>query len=112
RVDDGEVLGAGADAGFRIGPELTVAGSLYAYRHRDGTGANAVDWTQLRGALRLLWAVGRDPGLRGVEGVRWWSAGDGTGRRARRRVARSEGRRAGRVGRSWTTRLRTSLKTA
>lgn len=66
RVDDGVVLGAGADAGLRIGPELTVAGSLYAYRHRDGTGANDVDWTQLRGTLRLLWAVGRDPGLRGA----------------------------------------------
>lgn len=63
RVGTGRVLGATADASFRLTPDtrVTVDGALY--RHRLDHDAPGTDWSQRRASVRFEWTVGSDPGL-------------------------------------------------
>lgn len=64
RVRSGTVVGFGMDAGAPLGERARIAGGLDAYIH---SGAVAdVDWSQLRGSLRLEWTVGSEPGRTGM----------------------------------------------
>lgn len=63
RVGTGRVVGLGLDGGARLRNDLRLSGDVAAYRHVYGDLAPATDWSQLRGALRLEWTVGRDPGM-------------------------------------------------
>ena len=67
RVGTGRVIGAGLDGAIRLGDDLRVIADLAAYHHSDRNqesgAAPSADWSQLRGALRLQWSVGRDPGV-------------------------------------------------
>lgn len=66
RVGTGRVIGVGVDAAMRLRDDLRLMADLAAYNHSDRDGDSgapqAPDWSQLRGALRLSWTVGRDPG--------------------------------------------------
>jgi hypothetical protein len=62
RLDHGVVLGLGAETALRITDRSRVVGNLTTYRHRDRGDASDMDWTQLRGSLRLQWTVGAEPG--------------------------------------------------
>ncbi len=68
RLGTGTVYGAGLDGGIRLRPDLRILGDVATYRHTYDDGAPSRDWSQMRGALRLEWTVGRDPGMQG--GVR------------------------------------------
>jgi hypothetical protein len=71
RLDHGVVVGMGAEGAHRITDRSRIVGSLTAYRHLDQGDATGMDWTQLRGSLRVRWTVGAEPGVSGgVEGVR------------------------------------------
>lgn len=68
RLDEGTVLGLGAEANLRISDRLRWIADAAAYRHADaGTGP---DWTQRRGSMRLQWTVGPEPGAGGHAGGR------------------------------------------
>ena len=58
-----DVKGAGVDAAWRVASDVRVVGDFAAYRNRSTGGGPATSWTQRRGALRLEWSVGGDPGL-------------------------------------------------
>lgn len=70
RVGFADVVGAGVDAAWRIGPDVRVVADVAAYRNRSSGGPPADDWTQRRAALRLEWAVGADPGIAAQGGPR------------------------------------------
>jgi hypothetical protein len=67
RVGTGRVVGAGLDGAVRLRDDLRVIADLALYRHadrhHDSGGPTLADWSQLRGALRVQWTVGRDPGM-------------------------------------------------
>ncbi|MEX2531089.1 MAG: hypothetical protein WD960_09985 [Gemmatimonadota bacterium] len=71
RLDHGVVVGMGAEGAHRITDRSRIVGSLTAYRHLDQGDTSGMDWTQLRGSLRVRWTVGAEPGVpTGPEGVR------------------------------------------
>jgi hypothetical protein len=61
RLDEGVVLGAGAEGSFLLSERSRMVGSLTGYRHLDRGDAPGTDWTQLRASLRLQWTVGAEP---------------------------------------------------
>ncbi len=61
RVRSGTVIGLAGDVGVPLGSRARVLGGLTGYLH-TGSGAD-VDWSQLRGSLRLEWTLGAEPGL-------------------------------------------------
>jgi hypothetical protein len=61
RVSEGVVLGLTADGGVRVASRVHVAGSLGVYRHTSTASTPDVDWSQVRGSLRLEWSLGSDP---------------------------------------------------
>ncbi|HZD05592.1 MAG TPA: hypothetical protein VE173_11750, partial [Longimicrobiales bacterium] len=63
RVEEGTVFGAGLEAGYRLDARTRVSGGVTAYRHRTPSDESGVDWSQLRGSLRLEWTLGPEPGL-------------------------------------------------
>lgn len=63
RVGDGRVLGAGLDAGARLGERVRAELGAAVYRHLPGAGDPMVDWSQLRGSFRLEWTIGPEPGM-------------------------------------------------
>ena len=63
RLEEGVVLGIGADASIRLTERSRLAGGLTGYRHLDRGTQAQMDWTQLRGHVRLEWTVGAEPGL-------------------------------------------------
>ncbi|HSJ16012.1 MAG TPA: hypothetical protein VK939_16510, partial [Longimicrobiales bacterium] len=70
QLTDGVVLGGGIDGGWALNPRTRATAHLVAYRHlvdRTGTG---VDWTQVRGQVRLEWTLGPEPGMSGSTGRR------------------------------------------
>jgi hypothetical protein len=62
RLDHGVVLGLGAETALRITDRSRVVGNLTTYHHRDRGDTTDMDWSQLRGSLRLQWTVGAEPG--------------------------------------------------
>jgi hypothetical protein len=68
RIGQGRVVGVGGDGGFRLNDDIMVVGDLLVYRHTSTGGLATADWSQRRASLRLEWTLGRDPGMRGVEG--------------------------------------------
>jgi hypothetical protein len=60
RVREGTVFGVGGNAGVRLGPRTRFAGSLTVYRHLSEQ-VTDVDWSQVRGTLRVDWTVGAEP---------------------------------------------------
>lgn len=66
RVRSGTVVGFGMDAGAPVSERARIGGGLDAYIH-SGSVAD-VDWSQLRGSLRLEWTVGSEPGRLGTGG--------------------------------------------
>ncbi len=69
RVSEGTVFGIGGDAAFRIGPRTRITGSLTTYRHLAGGESLDVDWSQMRGSLRIAWTVGAEPTARPRSGA-------------------------------------------
>jgi hypothetical protein len=63
RVGTGRVAGLGLDGGVRLPRDIRLAGDAAMYRHAYGDLAPATNWSQLRGSLRLEWAIGTDPGM-------------------------------------------------
>jgi hypothetical protein len=63
RVQEGTLLGAGLDAGWRLDARTRISGNLALYRHLTPSDSPGVDWSQLRGSIRFEWTVGREPGL-------------------------------------------------
>ena len=63
RLDHGVVLGLGGEAVYRITDRARISGNLTAYRHVDRTDASGMDWTQLRGGVRVRWTVGSEPSV-------------------------------------------------
>jgi hypothetical protein len=63
RVQEGTLLGAGLDAGWRLDPRTRITGNLALYRHLTPSDSPGVDWSQLRGSVRFEWTVGPEPGL-------------------------------------------------
>lgn len=63
RLDEGVVLGLGAESSLRLGDRTRIFGSLTGYRHLDRGDQPDMDWNQLRGNLRLQWTVGAEPGV-------------------------------------------------
>lgn len=61
RVDEGLVLGAGLDMGLRLDERRRLTGSFAAYSHERPAGATGLDWSQLRGSVRLDWTIGAEP---------------------------------------------------
>jgi len=68
RVQNGRVLGAGLDAGARLGPRVHAEGGAAVYWHLGGDPGPGMDWSQVRGSLRLTWTVGPEPGMPGRAG--------------------------------------------
>jgi hypothetical protein len=68
RVDQGTVIGVGADASLRLGAQARISGSLTSYSHTVGDTSPDVDWSQLRGSLRLDWTLGSEPAASVVRG--------------------------------------------
>lgn len=69
RVSEGTVLGLGGNGAIRVGPRVHLSGALTTYRHLAGGSSPEVDWSQLRGSLRINWTLGSEPGVRGRSGV-------------------------------------------
>lgn len=63
RVGTGRVAGFGLDGGLRLRDDIRASADLALYRHVHGDLAPTTDWTQLRGALRVEWTLGGDPGM-------------------------------------------------
>lgn len=70
RVDEGTVLGFGADGGVELGARTRLSGGLMAYNHRNGAESAETDWSQVRANVRFEWAVGPDAGTVRLGGVR------------------------------------------
>jgi hypothetical protein len=68
RLEEGTVLGAGAEASLRLSDRARATGGFSAYHH-PGARAAAVDWNQRRGHLRVQWLVGPEPGHGGAAGA-------------------------------------------
>jgi hypothetical protein len=63
RLDEGTVVGLGGDADLRLATRARLFAGLTAYRHLQRSSPE-VDWTQLRGHLRMQWTVGAEPAAR------------------------------------------------
>ncbi len=61
RLDHGAVVGLGAESSIRLSERARMSGSLTGYRHLNRGPTPHLDWTQLRGNLRLDWVVGSEP---------------------------------------------------
>ena len=70
RVDEGTVLGFGADGGVDLGTRTRLAGGLTAYNHRNGAQSPETDWSQVRAHVRFEWAVGAEAGTPRPGGIR------------------------------------------
>jgi hypothetical protein len=68
RLEEGTVVGAGADGWLRLSHRSRGSGGLTMYRHVEGAKSPESDWNQLRGTLRVQWTVGSEPGLAGSGG--------------------------------------------
>jgi hypothetical protein len=66
RLDQGTVLGIGAEAALRASERLRVVAGGASYWHLRGTQA-ASEWNQRRASLRVQWTVGSEPGLLQVQ---------------------------------------------
>lgn len=62
RLDHGVVLGLGAETSLRLTDRSRMVGNLTTYRHLNRAETSGTDWNQLRGSVRLEWAVGAEPG--------------------------------------------------
>lgn len=68
RLDEGTVLGLGAQTSLALSDRTRLSGGISAYRHLGAGEAPNMDWTQLRGNVRLRWTVGSEPALPGEAG--------------------------------------------
>lgn len=68
RVAEGTVLGLGGNGAIRVGPRVHLTGALTTYRHLAGGSSPSVDWSQLRGSLRIDWTLGSEPAVSGRGG--------------------------------------------
>ena len=66
RLDQGTVLGIGAEAALRASERLRVVAGGASYWHLRGAQA-ASEWNQRRASLRVQWTVGSEPGLLQVQ---------------------------------------------
>jgi hypothetical protein len=62
RLDEGTVLGIGAEASRTITDRIEVLAGLTIFRHLNGGATPAIDWNQRRATLRLRWTAGSEPG--------------------------------------------------
>jgi hypothetical protein len=61
RLNDGIVLGLGAEAAARVSARVRVLATAAVYRHTDAGLPTVLDWNQRRASVRLEWLVGREP---------------------------------------------------
>ncbi len=69
RLEEGIVIGAGAEGSISLSERSRIAGGLTSYRHLDRGVQAGMDWTQLRGNVRVEWTVGAEPGRTGAQEV-------------------------------------------
>jgi hypothetical protein len=71
RLDEGRVLGFGAEWTVPVSDRVQLAASATAYRHAGGGGASGMDWNQRRASVRLQWTMGAEPARRlpGMRGM-------------------------------------------
>jgi hypothetical protein len=63
RLDEGTVLGLGAEANLRVSDRVRLFGSAATYRHLRAGPTSGMDWNQRRGSLRVQWTLGPEPGF-------------------------------------------------
>ena len=63
RLDEGTVVGIGAEGGLRVSERLRLTASGASYWHLRSGQPAASDWNQRRGSLRVQWMVGPEPGM-------------------------------------------------
>lgn len=68
RLDEGVVMGLGAETSLQLTPRSRLSGALAQYRHLDRGERPELDWSQLRGSLQLRWIIGPEPGATPVRG--------------------------------------------
>jgi hypothetical protein len=67
RLNEGTVLGLGAEAAARVSDRARVFANAAVYRHTDAAVPAVLDWNQRRASVRVQWLVGREP----VPGGAW-----------------------------------------
>lgn len=67
RLDEGTVVGAGAEASWRASDRFHVVAGGASYWHLQGNASGGSDWNQRRANLRVHWTVGSEPGLLAVQ---------------------------------------------
>jgi hypothetical protein len=71
RLQEGKVIGLGAEAAMPINGRTRVVATAATYRHLERGIVSGIDWTQRRGSLRVEWTLGSEPVFRPrTEGVR------------------------------------------
>lgn len=63
RIDESTVLAAGVDGSLRRGSRTRITGDVTAYRHSGRGQSPNVQWTQVRGSLRIEWTIGAEPAV-------------------------------------------------
>ncbi len=63
RLEEGTVLGLGAEASLRLSDRARLFTGMTIYRHLHAGILPGMDWNQRRGSMRLQWTVGPEPGL-------------------------------------------------
>ncbi|HEY0810457.1 MAG TPA: hypothetical protein VGD49_09870, partial [Longimicrobiales bacterium] len=63
RTGEAAVFGIGASSAFHLRSDLEVSADAALYRQGFDNRPSAVDWTQRRASLALVWRFGRDPGI-------------------------------------------------
>jgi hypothetical protein len=58
QIGSGQVIGGGAEAAFRLSPDVRFVGDLLLYHHTGGDTPQLVNWDQKRATMRLEWALG------------------------------------------------------
>ena len=63
RLDEGTVLGLGAEGMLRLGDRTRLYVGAMRYRHIDASVGTGMDWNQRRASMRLHWTLGAEPGM-------------------------------------------------
>jgi hypothetical protein len=61
RLNEGTVLGIGAETTSRLSERTRVAAGATVYRHFSAGSQSSLDWNQRRAHVRLQWLLGREP---------------------------------------------------
>ena len=63
RLEEGTVVGIGAEGFAQLSARTSVVASALTYRHLEQGPTPLTDWNQRRASLRLQWTIGPEPGM-------------------------------------------------